>query len=32
MIRFAGMMPSNEVKIEKKYIDKFNTNRRFIYR
>jgi len=25
MIRFAGMMPSNEVKIEKEFIDKFNT-------
>lgn len=25
MMRFAGMMPSNEVKIEKKFIDEFNT-------
>ena len=25
MIRFAGMMPSNEVKIEKKFMDEFNT-------
>lgn len=32
MIRFAGMMSSNKVKIEKKFIDEFNTNRRFIYR
>lgn len=25
MIRFAGMMPSNEIKIEKEFIDEFNT-------
>ena len=25
MIRFAGMMSSNEVKIEKEFIDEFNT-------